>query len=73
MKNSVITAPTNMNASSTSATEGLEMSRQDESLAQLPQSADYRHTIDMLQAKVWLYQATTVLFLIATACLGFSK
>lgn len=48
-------------------------SRQDESLTQLPQSADYRHTIDMLQAKVWLYQATTVLCFTAAAIMGFAK
>lgn len=48
-------------------------SHRDESLTQLPQSADYRSTIDMLQAKVWLYQSTTVLCFIAAACMGFSK
>jgi hypothetical protein len=49
------------------------MSRQDESLTQLPQGADYRHTIDMLQAKVWLYQATTFFCFTAAAIMGFSK
>lgn len=49
------------------------MSRQYESLAQLPQGADYRHTIDMLQAKVWLYQSTSLLCLIAAITMGFSK
>lgn len=48
-------------------------SRRDESLTQLPQSADYRHTIDMLQAKVWLYQATTLFCLIVAGVMGFSK
>lgn len=49
------------------------MNRADESLAQLPQSSDYRHTIDVLQAKVWLYQATSVFFFIAAAVQVFSK
>lgn len=49
------------------------MNRADESLAQLPQSSDYRHTIDVLQAKVWLYQSTTVGTLIALLLAVFAK
>lgn len=49
------------------------MSRRDESLTQLPQSSDYRHTIDMLQARVWLYQATTVCCFLTLAIVGYTK
>ena len=49
------------------------MSRQDESLTQLPQSSDYRHTIDILQAKVWLYQSTTVGCVVALLLTVFAK
>ena len=49
------------------------MNRADESLTQLPQGADYRHTIDMLQAKVWLYQATSLFCFITAAIMGFTK
>lgn len=49
------------------------MNRTDESLTQLPQSADYRHTIDVLQAKVWLYQATTAGCIVALLLMVFAK
>jgi hypothetical protein len=49
------------------------MNHRDESLTQLPQSSDYRHTIDVLQAKVWLFQSTTVGALVALALMVFSR